>query len=295
MRSMTGFGKAYAASSEHGIAFNVEISSVNRKQLEIRVSLPHELSSLELLIRQLVKEKISRGTIFARVTMTLDEKQGPGTVKINRPLLEHLIKECRELRERFGDQASWSITELMNLPGVVETVAPDMEKTEIKTVFIQAVESAVENLVVMREVEGGELCRDLKKRCEKLTALTDKLEPMIKKVPEALKQKLFERLEKEEFSVDINDERMLKELIFYVDRSDVSEELTRLRSHFAQLEQLLSKSGKAVGRSMDFLLQEIFREVTTFGNKAASCEITPVIVEFKTELEKIREQIQNIE
>jgi uncharacterized protein (TIGR00255 family) len=118
---------------------------------------------------------------------------------------------------------------------------------------------------------------------------------MIKEVPEMLRQKLFERLEKEGLAVDVNDERMLKELIFYVDRSDVSEELTRLRSHFAQLEKFLSKSGKAVGRSMDFLLQEIFREVTTFGNKAASCEITPVIVEFKTELEKIREQIQNIE
>jgi len=295
MRSMTGFGKAYAANTELGIAFNVEISSVNRKQLEIRVSLPHELSALELLIRQLIKEKISRGTVSARVTMTLDEKQGLSTVKINRPLLERLTKECCELQKLSGNQASWSIAELMNLPGVVETVPPDMEKDEVKTVFIRAVESAVNNLVAMREAEGRELCQDLKKRCEKLTALTDTLEPLVRKVPGMLKQKLFERLEKEELSVDVNDERMLKELIFYVDRSDVSEELTRLRSHFAQLQQFLNKNGKTVGRSMDFLLQEIFREVTTFGNKAASCEITPVIVEFKTELEKIREQIQNIE
>ena len=295
MRSMTGFGKAYAASAELGIAFNVEISSVNRKQLEIRVSLPHELSAMELLLRQLIKEKISRGTVSARVTMSLDEKQGLSTVKINHSLLERLTKECSELQKQFGDQTSWSIAELMTLPGVVEAVPPDMENAEIKTVFVQAVEGAVSNLVAMREAEGRELCRDLKKRCEKLTALTDKLEPMIKEVPEMLRQKLFERLEKEGLAVDVNDERMLKELIFYVDRSDVSEELTRLRSHFAQLEKFLSKSGKAVGRSMDFLLQEIFREVTTFGNKAASCEITPVIVEFKTELEKIREQIQNIE
>ncbi len=295
MRSMTGFGKAYAASSELGIAFNVEISSVNRKQLEIRASLPHELSALELLLRQLIKEKISRGTVSARVTMNLDEKQGLSTVKVNRPLLERLTKECCELQKQFGNQASWSIAELMNLPGVVETVPPDIENSEIKTTFIKAVENAVNNLVAMREAEGQELREDLKKRCEKLICLTDKLEPMIKKVPEMLKQKLFERLEKEDVSVDINDERMLKELIFYVDRSDVSEELTRLRSHFTQLENFLSKNGKVVGRSMDFLLQEIFREVTTFGNKAASCEITPVIVEFKTELEKIREQIQNIE
>lgn len=295
MRSMTGFGKSYAASKELGIAFNVEISSVNRKQLEIRASLPHEISALELLLRQLIKQKITRGTVSARVTMTLDEKQSLSIIKINHSLLDRLAKECSELQEKFGNQGSWSIAELMSLPGVIETIPPNMEKTEVKTIFTQAIEDAVNNLVAMREAEGQELCKDLKKRCDKLIALTDKLEPLIKKVPEVLKQRLFERLEKEDFAVDINDERMLKELIFYVDRSDVSEELTRLRSHFGQLAQFLNKNGKTVGRSMDFLLQEIFREITTFGNKAAGCEVTPIIVEFKTELEKIREQIQNVE
>ena len=295
MRSMTGFGKGYAANAELGIAFNVEISSVNRKQLEIRVNMPYEISALELLLRQLIKQKITRGTVMARITMDLDEKQNLSTVKINHSLLEHLAKECGELQEKFGNQASWSIAELMNVQGVMEIIPPDTEKTEIKTIFVQAVEAAVNNLVEMRETEGQELCNDLKKRSKALIALTDKLEPLIAKVPEVLKQKLFERLEKEDLPIDINDDRMLKELIFYVDRSDVSEELTRLRSHFVQLEQFLSKNGKAVGRSMDFLLQEIFREVTTFGNKAAGCEVTPVIVEFKTELEKIREQIQNVE
>ena len=295
MRSMTGFGKSHAASKELGIAFNVEISSVNRKQLEIRASLPHEISAFELILRQLIKQKITRGTVSARVSMTLDEKQSLSTIKINHSLLDRLAKECSELQEKFGNQGSWSIAELMTIPGVMETIPPNMEKDEIKSIFIKAVETAVNNLVTMREAEGQELSKDLKKRCDKLIALTDKLEPLIKKVPEVLKQKLFERLEKEDFAVDINDERMLKELIFYVDRSDVSEELTRLRSHFVQLEQFLSKNGKTVGRSMDFLLQEIFREITTFGNKAAGCEVTPIIVEFKTELEKIREQIQNVE
>jgi uncharacterized protein (TIGR00255 family) len=295
MHSMTGFGKGYAVNTELGVAFSVEISSVNRKQLEIRASLPHEISALELLLRQLIKQKITRGTVSARVTMTLDEKQSINTIKINQPLLERLAKECSKLQEEIGNQASWSIAELMNLPGVMETVPPNMEKTEIKTIFTQAIETAVNNLVAMRKTEGQELAKDLEKRCKRLLVLTDELEPLIQKVPEVLKQKLFERLEKEDLAVDINDERMLKELIFYVDRSDVSEELTRLRSHFLQLEQFLSKKNKAIGRSMDFLLQEIFREITTFGNKAAGCEVTPIIVEFKTELEKIREQIQNVE
>ena len=295
MRSMTGFGKSSAASAELGIAFNVEISSVNRKQLEIRASLPHEISALELLLRQLVKQKITRGTVSVRVTMTLDEEQSLNTVKINHSLLEYLTKECCQLQKQFGNQASWSIAELMNVPGVLETIPPDMEKTEIKEIFTRAIEDAVSNLVVARELEGQELAKDLKERCARLINLTDELEPLIAKVPEILKQKLLERLEKEDFAVDMNDERMLKELIFYVDRSDVSEELTRLRSHFIQLEQFLNKNDTAIGRGMDFLLQEIFREITTFGNKAAGCEVTPIIVEFKTGLEKIREQIQNIE
>ena len=295
MRSMTGFGKASAADTDIGIAFNVEISSVNRKQLEIRANLPHEISALELLLRQLIKQKITRGTVSARVTMILDETQNLNSMKINYSLLESLTRECSELQEKLGKQASWSISELMHVTGVLETIPADMENAGIKTIFTQAVEEAVNNLVAVRELEGQELAKDLKKRCKRLVVLTDKLEPLIAKVPELLKQKLLERLEKEDLAIDINDERMLKELIFYVDRSDVSEELTRLRSHFTQLEQFLNKSGEAIGRSMDFLLQEIFREITTLGNKAASCELTPIIVEFKTELEKIREQIQNIE
>ena len=295
MRSMTGFGKGYAADAELGIAFGVEISSVNRKQLEVRANMPHEISALELLLRQLIKQKITRGTVTARVTMNLDEKQNLSTVKINHSQLEYLAEECSKLQNRFGNQASWSIAELMNIKGVMEIIPPDTEKTEIKTIFTQAVEAAVNNLVAMREAEGQELRKDLKTRCNLLIALTDKLEPLIKKVPELLKQKLFERLESEGLSIDINDERVLKELIFYVDRADVSEELTRLRSHFVQLEHFLSKNDQAIGRSMDFLLQEIFREITTFGNKAAACDVTPIIVEFKTELERIREQIQNVE
>ncbi len=295
MHSMTGFGKGYAVNTGLGIAFSVEISSVNRKQLDIRANLPHEISSLELLLRQLIKQKISRGTVMARVIMTLDENQKLNTVKINHSLLERLTKECNDLQKKYGSQVSWSIAELINMPGVLETIPPDVEKTEIKTIFTQAVEAAVNDLVAMRENEGRELCKDLKKRCKMLIALTGKLEPLIEKVPEMLKQKLVERLENEGLSIDTNDERMLKELIFYVDRSDVSEEITRLRSHFIQLEQFLEKNGKTVGRSMDFLLQEIFREITTLGNKAAGCEATPIIVEFKTELEKIREQIQNVE
>ena len=295
MRSMTGFGKGHAANAELGVAFSVEISSVNRKQLDIRASLPHEINSLELSLRQIIKEKIARGTIMARVAMSLEENQNLTTIKINRPMLEQLARECADIQSRFGQSASWSIAELMNTPGVVQLVPLDLEKKEIKATFQMAVESAVKALIKMREAEGSELCKDLNTRLDKLVALTKELEPLIKEVPVMLKQKLLEKLKNEDLPVDNNDERMLKELVFYVDRSDVSEELTRLRSHFVQFSELLDKKEEAVGRNMDFLLQEMFREITTLGNKAASCEITPLIVKLKTELEKIREQVQNVE
>ncbi|MDD5597604.1 MAG: YicC family protein [Victivallaceae bacterium] len=295
MRSMTGFGKAYAANAELGIAFSVEISSVNRKQLEIRANLPHEISAFELLLQQIIKQKISRGTVMARVSMNLDDREKLKSFRINRALLEKLADECREQQTRMNDRASWSVSELMNIPGVLENVPPDMEKNEIKVLFAETVEAAAEKLVAMRETEGRQLCDDLKERCGELTSLIDALVPLAADVPEQLRRKLLERLKNENLPVDANDERMLKELIFYVDRSDVSEELTRLRSHFAQFEQFLESDGEAVGRGMDFLLQEMFREITTLGNKASGSEVTPIIVKFKTELEKIREQVQNIE
>jgi uncharacterized protein (TIGR00255 family) len=292
---MTGFGKAYVANAGLGIAFSIEISSVNRKQLEIRTNLPHEINAFDLLLQQIIKQKISRGTVTARVSMNLDDRGKLESFRINRPLLEKLADECREQQVRLDGQASWSVSELMNLPGVLENVPPDMDKNEIKTLFAETAEAATNKLVAMREAEGRQLCDDLKERCRNLTALIDELTPLAADVPEQLRERLLERLKNENLPVETNDERMLKELIFYVDRSDVSEELTRLRSHFVQFEQLLESSGEAVGRSMDFLLQEIFREITTFGNKAAGCEVTPIIVKFKTELEKIREQVQNIE
>jgi uncharacterized protein (TIGR00255 family) len=252
---MTGFGRGHAANAELGIAFSVEISSVNRKQLDIRASLPHEIGSLELLLRQIIKDKISRGTIMARVTMSLEESQSFTTIKINRSLLEQLARECADIQGRFGQNTSWSIAELMNTPGVIQSVPPDLEKNEIKATFQAAAETAVNALLKMRETEGAELCKDLNIRLDKLVVVTDGLEPLIKKVPALLKQKLLEKLKSEELPVDNNDERMLKELVFYVDRADVSEELTRLRSHFVQFRELLNKEEEAVGRNMDFLLQ----------------------------------------
>jgi uncharacterized protein (TIGR00255 family) len=194
----------------------------------------------------------------------------------------------------MGVPVDTSIPQLMALPGVVEPASPDIDRPEIKEVFKEAVQKAVEALVAMREYEGEALKADLAERQNKLAELVEAIEPLAEGIPGHMKQKLLERLEKENLPIEASDERVLKEVVIYADKSDVTEELTRLRSHFQQFQSFLDKK-EPVGRSMDFLMQEMFREITTLGNKAGGCEITPLVVEFKTELEKIREQVQNIE
>jgi uncharacterized protein (TIGR00255 family) len=294
MRSMTGFGKGEARNIAAGIAFTVEISAVNRKQLEIRANLPREVSAFEPILRNCVSDKVSRGSLQVRVTLSLDENSEMEMVKVNSALLERLARNCAELQKKMGVPVDTSIPQLMALPGVVEPASPDIDRPEIKEVFKEAVQKAVEALVAMREYEGEALKADLAERQNKLAELVEAIEPLAEGIPGHMKQKLLERLEKENLPIDASDERVLKEVVIYADKSDVTEELTRLRSHFQQFQSFLDKK-EPVGRSMDFLMQEMFREITTLGNKAGGCEITPRVVEFKTELEKIREQVQNIE
>ncbi|QSH41956.1 YicC family protein [Lentisphaerota bacterium ZTH] len=294
MQSMTGFGKAEAADYKTGISFSVEIASVNRKQLDIRPNLPREFSGLEPLLRRLIGEKVSRGSVMARVYFTLAEAAATEAVSINHALLQKLADQCRALHNEAGG-GSWSISELLGLPGVIEPVSPDVESEEVKAAFSQAVTGALNALVQMRAAEGRSMAEDICLRLDRLTEIVNEIEPLTVDIPESLKQKLLEKMRDADLPVDPDDERVIKEVVIYSDRSDVSEEITRLRSHFKQFRGFLEIHDKPVGRSMDFLVQEIFREINTLGNKANGCEVTPMVVQFKTELEKIREQVQNIE
>ncbi|MCP3965436.1 MAG: YicC family protein [Lentisphaerae bacterium] len=294
MQSMTGFGKAEATDNKTGISFSVEIASVNRKQLDIRPNLPREFTGLEPVLRRLVSEKISRGSIMIRVFFELAENAATEAVNINHALLHKLVDQCRALHTEAGG-GSWSISELLGLPGVIESVAPDVESEEVMTTFTEAVTKAVDALVEMRAAEGNSMAEDIRERLSGLVKIVDCIEPLTAEIPELMKQKLLDKMRDADLPVDPDDERVIKEVVVYSDRSDVSEEVTRLRSHFKQFDNFLASHGKPIGRSMDFLVQEIFREINTLGNKGGGCEVTPMVVQFKTELEKIREQVQNIE
>ena len=292
---MTGFGRGEANNAEAGVSFCTEISSVNKKQFDFRSLLPRELSGYEPILRGLVSEKVSRGAITAHVSVTVNHAGKQDFVEINELAVAALIKKCRKMQEHLDIPGEIKISELLSLPGIIEAHTPDYSSQEIEETFIQSARLALEALLKMRSHEGDCLREDLIRRLESLKDIVEQIKPLAHSIPGTQRERLLQRLRDASLNVDLSDERVLKELVIFSDRSDVSEELTRLDSHFRQFTQFFEKNGEPVGRSLDFLLQEVNREINTLGSKAAGAEISTLVVRFKTELEKIREQVQNVE
>ncbi|MBR2373721.1 MAG: YicC family protein [Lentisphaeria bacterium] len=290
MRSMTGFGKA---EGQYGntLFFSIEISSVNRKQLELRCSLPPELSGFENLVRQKIGSFISRGAVSIKVAIRKSSNAG---FKINTDVLYELINTAKEARMRAGLPVEVNVEQLMQLPNVIVNSGDSGENPALTEAFSAALENAGKDFIAMRYREGEALKADLSSRTDLLEDLLRQIEPLAAKVPEIARKRLYCKLAAEKLQVEPNDELFAREMLFYLDKSDVTEEITRLKSHFVQLRKFFEASEPA-GRGMDFLLQEFFREITTLGNKAPSPELSTLVVKFKTELEKLREQVQNVE
>ena len=287
---MTGFGKADGQYADQ-IYFSVEISSVNRKQLELRCSLPAELSGLESIIRQKISSFISRGSVNVKVLL---RKNGAVNQTIDTEYLNQLTAIAKEVRQSQNLSAEVNVEQLMALPNVIVSAGENIDIPEMTEAFTAALDAAGEEFTAMRRREGEALKADLSSRAAFLEELLRQIEPLAAKVPEIARKRLYCKLAAEKLQVEPNDELFAREMLFYLDKSDVSEEITRLKSHFGQLRNFFELEEPA-GRGMDFLLQEFFREITTLGNKAPSPELSALVVKFKTELEKLREQVQNVE
>ena len=292
MLSMTGFGRGEAAASPD-LSFTVEVSSVNRKQFELRFLAPPEFSALESTARQVAAEYYSRGAIQLRLLCR--RGHGAHSVQIDTGLLAALIAGDLEARRANGLPADRiDVETLMQLPGVVCGAANDTDPTEYAAALASAATAACEAALAMRKREGEVLRRDLEGRAAKLEEYYAELKVRCAAIPGVLRARLAAKLEEAKLPTEPDDPALLRELLFYIDRADVSEELARLDSHFKQLRGFFAATTPC-GRSLDFLAQEFFREITTLGNKAASPEISHLVVDFKSELEKLREQIQNVE
>ncbi|MDR0931487.1 MAG: YicC family protein [Victivallales bacterium] len=291
MYSMTGFGKGSA--EFNGISLSAEISSVNRKQLELRISAPAEFSPFEPLARKLVGEAVSRGAVQLRINCVSNTGLAAQN-SINTDLLSSLIKAAQSIRRASGLDENVNVEELMLIPGVVSSSSIDTDSSGAKEAYEKAIKIALAEYQNMRKNEGDALKRDLEARESLLESLVAEIEPLTAKINEGIKARLLDKLAAEKIPILPDDERLLKEVLFYADKSDVTEEITRLHSHFEQFRRFLGEQ-KPVGRNLDFLMQELFREITTLGNKANSPTISPLVVAFKSESEKLREQIQNVE
>ena len=291
LKSMTGFGEGTA--SAEGIRVLVEISSVNRKQLDVNISLPRNLATLDARIQQRVRREFSRGRISGNVRVDLTGDAG-GTVIINEQLARQYVEGIRTLAKKMRLADDLSAETIARLPGLVTVEQDRLDAEHAGGVMDRALDKALRSLSRMRAAEGRVLEADLRTRLTLLEKLRKSIAGRAADVTAVYRARLFQRMQEAGLTDLAGDERMLKEIALFSDRCDISEELTRLGSHLTQARSLL-RGNEPAGRTLDFLCQELFREINTIGSKANGIEITRQVVLFKTELERIREQVQNIE
>ena len=293
MKSMTGYGRGECA--QDGFKITVEVSSVNRKQSEISMNLPRELEVLEAQIRDEINRSVSRGRITVRLGLHAASADGGSQVRVNVPLAKAFVRELSRLAREMKLSEQPTLDLLIRVPGILQTGNEISEAEDLWPAVQKALKSALATLVLMRKREGTHLATDLKKRMKEMRRAATRIEEHAPEVKKRYQSQLQERIKSAGLQMPAgDDERLLKEVVYFADRSDISEELTRLQSHFQQFEDCL-KSGEPVGRTLDFLSQEMNREINTIGSKANDSLISRDVVVLKAELEKFREQVQNIE
>jgi uncharacterized protein (TIGR00255 family) len=291
LKSMTGFGEGAAEAG--GIRVSVEVSSVNRKQLDINISLPRNLITLDARIQSRVREDFSRGRVSGMVRVEGDETL-PGKVRVDAELAAQYVEGIRKVAKTLKLDDDLGAEAIARLPGLVTVEQSSLDSDHLSTAVEGALDKALRSLARMRGAEGKALSADLRERLAALEEQMKSIKALSGDVVKNHRAKLLQRLKDAGFEDLSVDERVVKEIALFADRCDITEEITRLKSHLAQARKLL-RSTEPAGRTLDFLCQELLREINTIGSKANGVEITREVVTFKTELERIREQVQNVE
>ena len=291
IKSMTGFGRCELSDEKRKIT--VEMKSVNHRYLDVNIKMPKKLNFFEAAIRNELKQYIQRGKVDVFLTFE-DYSENNGTVKYNRDIAAEYLQYLRSMAEEFGLEDDVRVSTLSRYPEVLtmEDQAPDEE--ELWKVLKQAIDQAAEAFVQTRKVEGENLKKDL---CEKLDGMLTHVTFVEERSPQIIteyKQKLKEKVEELLGDTQVEESRLLTEVTLFADKVCVDEELVRLRSHIEATRKALCEGG-SVGRKLDFIAQEMNREANTILSKTTDLEISNRAIELKTEIEKVREQIQNIE
>lgn len=292
IRSMTGFGRGMYSTEER--EYTIEIKSVNHKYTDINVRLPYVLSFLEEKIKKEVLKNVARGKIDINVTFVNNSNLGK-KISINKPLAKEYIEELRKIKEENNIIDDISIMKIAKLPDILN-ITQDNNEEILWEELNKALQEAIKNLLEGKEAEGRKLSEDMLQRLENINNHILDISQYSTGLIEQYVVKLKDRI-KEIMQTDLIDEsRISQEVVLYADKTSIEEEITRLKSHITQFKELLqSESVKKTGKRLDFIIQEMNREINTIGSKSNCLEITNLVIELKTELEDVREQVQNIE
>ena len=295
MRSMTGYGSGRATSANNGSQCAVEVQSVNRKQSELMINLPRDLTSLEPAVREIVNARVARG----RLVININPQARPATTAATAPALDvaaarTYYQAMLALKKELGAGGEIGIETVLRAPGVLRLSEDQVSPEQLWPQIEAALRQALEELLRMRTREGQNLANDLRLRLDEIRARLAEIRQRQPDAAQHYRQALQERLQRAGLQLPLDEDRLAKEVILFADRCDITEEVTRLESHLDQFGSLFVKN-EPVGRTMDFLTQEMARELNTLGAKANDLAINQLALACKTELDKIREQVQNIE
>lgn len=290
-RSMTGFGRG--TKDIEGKSYIVEIKSVNHRYLDINIKLPRNLMSLEERIRKTVSEKLSRGKVDIFITQNIFSTNDV-IANFNQSLADSYVKCLQEVKERYSIRDDISVSLVSRFPDVITLTQREEDLEVIWEAVNSALVEAVDMLVSMREKEGSKLRMDLEKRCLYIRELTVEISSRAPLIVSAYKEKLEKRLCDLIKDVKLDESRVAMEVAIFSDKSNIDEEIVRLNSHITQMLDTFTLS-EPIGRKLDFIVQEMNRETNTIGSKANDLELVNVVLNIKNEIEKIREQVQNLE
>jgi uncharacterized protein (TIGR00255 family) len=287
---MTGFGRA--SGQIDSCLLTVEMKSVNHRFLDVSLKMPKQFMSSEDKIKKLISQSVSRGRIEIYVNLegeTLVDK----SIHVDWDLLEQFVNSLQQIKERFSLKDEVTLNQILGLSQGIDIREESISSENVENKLLHIVDAALKQLVEMRKIEGDQLAVDLKQRLEDISIITVELEKLAPSVVEQYRERIEKRLA-EYVSGKIDENRILTEVALFADKADISEELTRIHSHIQQFSETLKTSGP-IGRKLDFLVQELNREANTIGSKANNGDIAKNVVEIKSIIEKLKEQVQNIE
>ena len=290
IKSMTGYGKANLLKEER--EYQVEIKSVNHRYLDISVKMPRVLSYLEEAVKKEISSQVKRGKIGVFITFENNSTEGK-EIKINTEIAKIYIDELKRLAKQENILANIEVTEISKFPDVL-SIQNKQEDETIQSELLETVSQATEKLVQMRATEGSKIAEDLLIRIQAIQEKVEEISSLSTGLIEEYVVKLESRIKEIARNQEMDESRLAQEVVIYADKCSVEEEITRLKSHILQFEKLLHTE-ESIGKKLDFIIQEMNRETNTIGSKANHLEITNNVIDVKTELENVREQIQNIE